>query len=63
MDEKLKNQVLISVVAAGVVFMIWMFYRTLTTSGGLVFTYLIGFVLGIAVGGATFGILYLVQKE
>ena len=64
MDEKLKNQLMISIVAAGAVFMIWMFWRFFTGDGsGLFFTYFIGFVLGAAVGGATFGILYFVQKE
>jgi hypothetical protein len=64
MDEKLKNQVMISIVAAGIVFMIWMFWTFFTGGGGgLFYNYFIGFVLGAVVGGATFGILYMVQKE
>jgi hypothetical protein len=64
MDEKLKNQLLISVIAGGAIFMIWMFYTFFAGSGsGLFFNYFIAFVLGAVVGGATFGILYFVQKE
>lgn len=64
MDEKLKNQVMISVVAAGIVFMIWMFWTFFAGPGGrLMFDYFIGFLLGAVVGGITFGIVYMVQKD
>ena len=35
MDEKLKNQVMIAIVAAGIVFMIWMFWTFFSGGGGL----------------------------
>jgi hypothetical protein len=62
MDEKLKNQLLISVIPAGIVFMGYML--TIGFWGQKLFlNNVIAFVLGAVVGGAVLGILYMVQKD
>jgi hypothetical protein len=60
MDEKLKNQLLISVIPAGVVFMA---YMLIFNWAGQMMGYVIAFILAAIVGGGVFGVLYMMQKE
>ena len=60
MDEKLKNQVMISVLPAGLVFMLYMFIFNM---GGAITGFLLAFVLAAVAFGITFGIVYMVQKN
>ena len=60
MDEKLKNQVLISVVPAGIVFMLYQFIFNME---GQIMGFFYAFLLAVLIGGATFGVVYFMQKE
>jgi hypothetical protein len=60
MDEKLKQQVLISLLPAGLIFMIYQFAFNMS---GAISGFMIAFVLAAVAFGITFGIVYMVQKN
>ena len=61
MDEKLKNQLLISVLPAGLVFMGYQFGFNLSSPTAMGF--MMAFLLAAIAGGITFGIVYFIQKD
>ncbi len=60
MDEKLKQQVLISLLPAGLAFII---YQLGFNMGGAINGFMIAFLLAAVAFGITFGIMYMVQKN
>lgn len=60
MDEKLKQQILISVLPAGLIFMIYQFIFNMS---GRIMGFLIAFLLAAVAFGITFGIVYVIQKD
>jgi len=59
MDEKLKNQVMISIIGGGIPLMLYQFF--LAPEGFM--SLFIAILIGLVFGGATFGIMYFIQKD
>jgi hypothetical protein len=59
MDEKLKNQVMISIIGGGIPLML---YQFLIADGSFLSIFL-AVLIGLVFGGATFGIMYFIQKD
>ena len=65
MDEKLKNQIMIAIIPAGIVFVIFQFMRNIQPAGtgSLMMNFFLGFLIAAVIGGITFGVVFMIQRD
>jgi len=60
MDEKLKNQIMVSIIPAGLVFVVYQLGFNRGMDIGKLF---LALLLGLVAGGITFGVMFMIQKD